>query len=335
MTNQSSSLSQTADASNTDWTLRLETAKNALDNALEIKLPVTRFRPSKKQPRTVFPEEKIKEYADSMRKVGQLNPGFVRKAEDGMYEIIAGECRWRSATLAGIEYRARVLDIDDESLLYMISVIENAQRLSLTTMEMVASIDHMYSTLEMPIEVAAETHSIKKQWAEALLNLRHLHKDLHWRLDSTAPKEKRLTITDAIKISKEEYRLQPQLAERLLSGKFSNPKRAKKATYQKATWSAPATIAALRPIESAAPVPSERPMREMRPAENGWDSVGVRVGQLARMADDLKTELTSANLVRMLENASRGFPAGEVLATIRKANESLEICHKRILHAIK
>jgi ParB family chromosome partitioning protein len=90
--------------------------------------------PNPDQPRTDIGEEGIQELADSIAKVGLLQPIIVRPLGEG-YQIIAGERRWRAARQAGLErVPVRVLSkTETESL--EIALIENLQRQDLNAIE--------------------------------------------------------------------------------------------------------------------------------------------------------------------------------------------------------
>ena len=71
------------------------------------RLPITQLRPGRFQPRQRFTAEDLGELAASLRKTGMLQPILVRRleedSEDGpVYEIVAGERRWRAAQAAGL-----------------------------------------------------------------------------------------------------------------------------------------------------------------------------------------------------------------------------------------
>lgn len=97
-------------------------------------LAVEIIAPNPLQPRTDIDEDSIAELADSIRKVGLLQPIIVRALGDG-YQIIAGERRWRAARVAGLErVPVRVLTTTEgESL--EIALIENLQREDLNAIE--------------------------------------------------------------------------------------------------------------------------------------------------------------------------------------------------------
>lgn len=99
-----------------------------------LELPVEMISPNPDQPRTDIAEERIAELADSIAKVGLLQPILVRPLGDG-YQIIAGERRWRASRQAGLEsVPVRVITTNEiESL--ELALIENLQREDLNSIE--------------------------------------------------------------------------------------------------------------------------------------------------------------------------------------------------------
>lgn len=99
------------------------------------KLPLQKIEPNPNQPRTNFDEEELAALADSIREHGILQPLAVRESEDGYYQIIAGERRWRAARLAGLtELPVVVLQADDREVMEL-ALVENLQRQDLNPME--------------------------------------------------------------------------------------------------------------------------------------------------------------------------------------------------------
>lgn len=97
-------------------------------------LAVDMVTPNPEQPRTDIGEEGIAELADSIKKVGLLQPIIVRAHGEG-YQIIAGERRWRAARLAGLErVPVRVLSTTATESLEL-ALIENLQRQDLNSIE--------------------------------------------------------------------------------------------------------------------------------------------------------------------------------------------------------
>jgi ParB family chromosome partitioning protein len=107
----------------------------ALQEESVTSLPITRVEPRPDQPRDSFDEERLQDLADSISRHGLIQPVIVRKLENGNYQIIAGERRWRAARLAGLpEIPVRVLQADDRSVSEL-ALVENLQREDLNPME--------------------------------------------------------------------------------------------------------------------------------------------------------------------------------------------------------
>ena len=87
------------------------------------------------QPRRDFKEEALRELADSIKELGVIQPITLRKMEDGTYQIIAGERRFRASQLAGKStIPAYILKADDENTMEM-ALTENIQREDLNPLE--------------------------------------------------------------------------------------------------------------------------------------------------------------------------------------------------------
>jgi len=98
-------------------------------------LPLTKLEPNPLQPRKLFDEEELQTLADSISQHGILQPIAVRKAENGFYQIIAGERRWRAARLAELrDVPVVVVEADDITTMEL-ALIENLQRQDLSPME--------------------------------------------------------------------------------------------------------------------------------------------------------------------------------------------------------
>lgn len=123
--------------------------KRGLGKGLEALFPVTagekdgRLReidvddvvPNPKQPRQVLNDEKLRELAGSIKEHGVVQPIVVRSLEDGKYELIAGERRWRACRELGMKKIPAVIreygDLDAAA----VALIENVQREDLNPLE--------------------------------------------------------------------------------------------------------------------------------------------------------------------------------------------------------
>ncbi len=98
------------------------------------RIPISRIRPNRFQPRKRFSQEELASLTDSVRREGVLAPILVRPTSDG-YELIAGERRWRASQAAGLQdIPAVVRDVDDLQALEL-AIVENEQRDNLTAIE--------------------------------------------------------------------------------------------------------------------------------------------------------------------------------------------------------
>ncbi len=100
-------------------------------------IAIDRIVPNPKQPRRTFIEAELEELADSIRAKGVIMPILVRPDpnQPEMFEIIAGERRWRAARRAGLAViPAVVREMDDRETLE-IAIIENVQRSDLNAVE--------------------------------------------------------------------------------------------------------------------------------------------------------------------------------------------------------
>ena len=98
-------------------------------------LRISDIEPNPEQPRRSFDPEALQALADSIRENGLLQPVVVRRGEEGIYRIIAGERRWRACRLAGLrEIPAVILEADDLQAAQL-ALIENLQREDLNPIE--------------------------------------------------------------------------------------------------------------------------------------------------------------------------------------------------------
>ena len=100
-----------------------------------VKLRLSQVEPKSDQPRQHFDPEALSQLADSIAANGVLQPILVREEKNGLYQIIAGERRWRASKLAGLtEIPALILEADDLRTAQL-ALIENLQREDLNPYE--------------------------------------------------------------------------------------------------------------------------------------------------------------------------------------------------------
>ena len=158
------------------------------DNSFESKGPVTKLalkdiQARRDQPRKDFDMNALQLLADSIREHGILQPVVVRALPGGVYQIIAGERRWRASRMAGLsEIPAIVIEADDAKVREL-ALIENLQRQDLTPLEEAEGyrslMEHSGMTQE---EVAARLGKSRPVVANAL-RLLNLPKGVKMQLD--------------------------------------------------------------------------------------------------------------------------------------------------------
>lgn len=121
----------------------------------EIFVKVSRIEPNHEQPRKDFKEEQLQELADSIRQYGVLQPLLVQKRGD-LYEIIAGERRWRAAKMAGIKEIPVVIREYGKQQAMEIALIENVQREDLNPIEEAIAYQRLMQEFHLKQEEIAE-----------------------------------------------------------------------------------------------------------------------------------------------------------------------------------
>lgn len=95
------------------------------------------------QPRREFDPVALQELADSIAEIGIIQPVTLRQMDDGNYQLIAGERRFRASQMAGLRtIPAYIRTADDENVMEM-ALIENIQREDLNSMEIALAYQHL------------------------------------------------------------------------------------------------------------------------------------------------------------------------------------------------
>lgn len=112
-------------------------AKDVISRTMVI--DVNDIEPNPFQPRIHFAREQLEELANSISQLGIIQPVTVRKTDEGTFQLISGERRWRASKMAGLtEIPAYVRLADDQGMLEM-ALVENIQRQDLDAIEVAIS----------------------------------------------------------------------------------------------------------------------------------------------------------------------------------------------------
>lgn len=120
----------------------------------EIAISLIKANPN--QPRREFDPEALQELSDSIKEIGIIQPITLRKMDDGTYQIIAGERRFRASQLAGLTaVPAYIRTADDENVMEM-ALIENIQREDLNAMEIALAYQNLLEEYNLTQERLSE-----------------------------------------------------------------------------------------------------------------------------------------------------------------------------------
>ena len=111
------------------------TPETAVDSEKLREIDIDRIVPNTQQPRKYFNEEALNELADSIRAHGLIQPIVVQPLPDNLFQLIAGERRWRAAQKAGLMKLPAVVRDSTSDASLEIALIENLQREDLNPIE--------------------------------------------------------------------------------------------------------------------------------------------------------------------------------------------------------
>ena len=129
-----------------------ETKGSSSINEVEI----DKIKPNPDQPRVDFDDETMQELAASIKKIGVIQPITLRELEDGMYQIIAGERRYRASMMLQLtKIPAYVKTVDDEDVMEM-ALVENIQREDLNAIEIALTYQKLIDSQSLTQEQLSE-----------------------------------------------------------------------------------------------------------------------------------------------------------------------------------
>lgn len=137
-------------------------------------LPLDLIHRGRYQPRRDFDPERLRELADSIAVQGVIQPILVRALEEGHYEIIAGERRWRAAQLAGLEAIPALVREASEQDAMAIGLIENIQRDDLNPLEEAGALHRLLGEFGLTHQQVAQAVGKSRTTITNLLRLLEL-----------------------------------------------------------------------------------------------------------------------------------------------------------------
>ena len=194
-----------------------QTSQDIQQEGDKVMVSLSLVEPNRKQPRKSFNEDKLEELADSIKQQGVLIPLMVRH-NGNMFEIIAGERRWRASKKAGLkEIPVIIRDDLTEEQIFEIQLIENIQREDLKPIEEALGYERLIKEFHMKQDEVAEKVSKSRV---AITNSMRLLK-LSPEVQQMVIDEKLTTGHARALISVEDPDKQIALAERIFDEKLS------------------------------------------------------------------------------------------------------------------
>ncbi|HRE55747.1 MAG TPA: ParB/RepB/Spo0J family partition protein [Candidatus Competibacter sp.] len=141
-------------------------------------LPIDRIVRGRYQPRQDLREDSLRELAESIRAQGIVQPVVVRPSDDGRYELIAGERRWRAAQLAGLSEVPAVIRAASDRAAIAMALIENIQREDLNPLEEALALQRLIDEFELTHQQAADAVGRSRAAVSNLLRLLELSGEL-------------------------------------------------------------------------------------------------------------------------------------------------------------
>lgn len=147
-------------------------------------LEIAQLKPGTYQPRNVFYEEGLHELAQSIEQKGIIQPLIVRRIKGGLYEIIAGERRWRAAQMAGLKEVPVIIRrmTDDDAL--EVALIENVQREDLNPLEEARGYERLIREFQYTQEEIGESVGKSRSHIANLLRLLKLPEEVKTMLEN-------------------------------------------------------------------------------------------------------------------------------------------------------
>jgi ParB family chromosome partitioning protein len=222
----------------------ISTAPSPQDHEELREIEIDLIRPGEQQPRNTFDEAKLQELAQSIRATGIIQPLLVRR-RGGLFELVAGERRWRAAQMAGLtRVPAIVREIPDENLLEL-ALIENIQRQELNAIEEANAYRRLIESLGLTQEEVAQRVGRDRTFITNYLRILKLPNEIQSLLE-----QEKLTFGHArALLGVADPQMQRRLAQRI----------------HKNNWSVRETESRIRNLNSPQPAATTTPERQVDP----------------------------------------------------------------------
>jgi ParB family chromosome partitioning protein len=163
-----------------DVNIETSTAATAPPARAEQVLPIEKIQPNPDQPRRRFEEGALQDLANSIAEKGVIQPLIVRPSprQQGIYEIVAGERRWRASQIAQVHKVPVIIRELDDTEVLEVAIIENIQRADLNPVEEAIGYRQLMDRFGHTQEKVASALSKSRSYIANLLRLLQLPDDV-------------------------------------------------------------------------------------------------------------------------------------------------------------
>lgn len=158
---------------------------NATDSSGSVELRLDQIEPNPDQPRKIFDKQALDELSENIKNYGLLQPIVVRPTFSGVYQIIAGERRYRASIQAGLTTVPVIIKEIDDAEAMEIAIIENLQREDLNPAETARGFKKLMDTFSLTQEQVASKVGKSRSAVANALRLLELGKYLMYLEDGT------------------------------------------------------------------------------------------------------------------------------------------------------
>lgn len=144
--------------------------------------PIEALKPNPDQPRKIFDQAELTELAESIRDKGVIQPILVRPHphEDGAWQIVAGERRWRASQLARLTQVPVIVREMDDVAVFEVAIIENVQRADLNPLEEADAYRLLMERFGRTQDTVAGVVGKSRSHVANTLRLLHLPEEVLW-----------------------------------------------------------------------------------------------------------------------------------------------------------
>ena len=147
-------------------------------------IDVERIIPNAEQPRKAFNRNSLEDLAGSIRTYGVVQPIVVRSLQDGVFQIVAGERRWRAAQMAGLTRVPALVRETHEHQALELALVENVQREDLNPIDEAQAYQRLLSEFGLTQDELAERVGKRRATVANMLRLLNLPGEVHlWLQD--------------------------------------------------------------------------------------------------------------------------------------------------------